>query len=99
MSNDQNNLPSGNSIAGMVCGICSIVFSWVPVVGLVLSIVGIIFGNKGMKAANEGTGSGKGMGIAGLVTGIIDLVFSGLYTYWWIVAMIFISEVANAFSY
>ena len=97
MSNDQNNLPAGNSIAGMVCGICSIVFCWVPVVGLVLSIVGIVFGNKGMKAANEGTGSGKGMGIAGLVTGIIGLVFSVFYTYWWVVLFLFANSAFNAF--
>lgn len=65
------------SIAALVCGILGIVGAWIPVVcyfTLVLSILGIIFGAKGMKGCPVGA-PGRGLAIAGLVLGIIGTVF------------------------
>tara|TARA_Y100001970_G_scaffold222640_1_gene273887 strand:+ start:645 stop:926 length:282 start_codon:yes stop_codon:yes gene_type:complete len=81
---NQNKLPNGINIAGMVCGICSLVLCWLPILGLGLGITGIILSAKGMKACNEGAASGKGMGIAGLVTGILGTLWSLWVTFWWI---------------
>lgn len=61
-----------NGTISLVCGILalgSIVFSWIPfagIIGLVLSIVSIVFGNKA-----KGTSYGK----TGRILGIIALVF------------------------
>lgn len=65
------------SIAALVCGILGIVGSFIPIVcyfTLILAILGIVFGAKGMKIAKM-NGVGNGLAIAGLVCGIIGTVF------------------------
>ena len=65
------------SIAALVCGILGIVGSFIPVISyftLVLAILGIVFGSKGMKIARI-TGQGQGLATAGLVLGIIGTAF------------------------
>ncbi|MBR5088565.1 MAG: DUF4190 domain-containing protein [Ruminiclostridium sp.] len=66
------------SIVGMVCGIVSIVFSFIPyvcIISLVPAIVAIVFAAGGMKAP-EADGNTRGMAIAGLVCGIVGVVFA-----------------------
>lgn len=66
------------AIAALVCGILGIVGAWIPVVNyftLVLAILGIVFGVKGMKIAKQ-TGTGKGLAVAGLVCGIVSTAFA-----------------------
>jgi hypothetical protein len=64
---------NGMATAGMICGIISIVLCWVPFAGLVLGILGIVFGSIGMSRAGR-IGVGRGAGIAGLVTGILGFI-------------------------
>ena len=67
------------SVAALVLGILSLVLFWVPyfnIVIFILSILGVVFGAKGMK--DNATGSGHGLAVAGLVLSIIGLVFSGI---------------------
>lgn len=74
------NNGKGMSIAALVCGILGIVGSAIPVVTyftFVLAILGIVFGVKGNKIAQE-TGEGKGMATAGLVLGIIGVSLGAL---------------------
>ncbi len=71
-----STLPNGAAIAGMVCGILSILLFWFPVIGLVLAIVGTSVSGKAISDVNQEKSSGKGMAIAGLVCGIIGLVFT-----------------------
>ena len=68
------------SIAALVCGILGIVGSFIPIVcyfTLILAILGIVFGVKGMKIAKM-NGVGKGLAIAGLVCGIVGTVFGAI---------------------
>lgn len=73
----------GMSIAALVCGIIGVVACFIPahlavvIAAFVLSILGIIFGAKGMKRANS-SGEGKGLAVAGLVLGIVGTVCSGI---------------------
>ena len=83
-SNVATELPKGMAIAGMVCGIVGLLFSWVPILGLGLALTGVILGAKGMSAASKGEAGGKGMAIAGLVCGIIALIWSVLTLIFWI---------------
>lgn len=70
----QNN-SVGKSVASMVLGILSLVFCWVPFLGLILSLIGLPLGVSGMRMFAPGTpGGGRGMAIAGLVTSIIGLI-------------------------
>ncbi|MBR4702112.1 MAG: DUF4190 domain-containing protein [Oscillospiraceae bacterium] len=51
---------------------------WVfPLIGVILSILGIVFGAIGMKQAAR-NGQSKGLAVAGLVCGIVGTVFSGI---------------------
>jgi hypothetical protein len=67
--------PDGNglAVAGLVCGIISVVLFWVPFLGWVLAALGIIFGGIGLAKANKGAPN-KGMAIAGLVCGIVSVL-------------------------
>jgi hypothetical protein len=67
--------PPGNgmAVAGMVLGIIGLVLCWVPFLGWVCAIVGVILAVLGMGKAKKIGGKGKGMAVAGLVCGIIGL--------------------------
>ena len=67
---------SGVSIAALVLGILALIFCWVPFLGLILGIVAVILGLKGMKTDKEN----KGIAIAGLVLGIIAVVVGGIFS-------------------
>lgn len=54
------------AITAMVTGIVGLVFASIPVFGLLISTVAVVFGALGVRKT-----AGKGMAIAGLVTGII----------------------------
>ena len=82
--NDVTKKSSGMAIAGMVCGILSLVLAVWPGVGLILGILGCVFGGNGIRLANLGTADGKGMAIAGLVTGVIGTVLGVLWTLIWV---------------
>ena len=63
---------NGMAVAALVLGIIGLVLFWVPLLGMVLAILAIIFGGVGMSRANQGA-SGKGLAIAGLVLGIVAI--------------------------
>lgn len=63
----------GYSIASLILGICSIVFSWwIPILPLAAAIVGLILGNKA-KAMGD-----NGMAKAGRITSIIGIILIAL---------------------
>ncbi len=73
----------GQSIAGLILGICGIVFAfgpisaWLCVIGLPVAIVGLVLsviGGKKLKA----NGQPAGIATAGLVIGIIAVVFAAI---------------------
>ena len=70
----------GISIAALICGILGIVGSFIEVVcyfTLILAILCIIFGAKGIKKA-KASGENKGLAVAGLVLGIIGTSFGAI---------------------
>lgn len=86
MDNNMNTNPApanngkGMSIAALVCGILGIVGSFIPVIcyfTLVLAILGIVFGAKGLKQA-KAAGASTGLAVAGLVLGIIGTAFGAI---------------------
>lgn len=64
---------NGLGVAGFVCGLLGLVFFWIPFVGIVLAILGVIMGAAGMTQARRVHNS-AGLAIAGLVLGIIALI-------------------------
>lgn len=67
--------PPGNglAVAGLVLGILGLALCWLPFVGWLCALVGIILGALGMSRAKKIGGRGKGMAVAGLICGIIGL--------------------------
>lgn len=75
---------NGMAVAGLVLGILGAVLFFVPFIGWILAILGIIFGALGNSKASKIGGKGKGMAIAGLVLGLIGLIV-GVGTFVWAV--------------
>ncbi len=72
-----------NGVVALVTGILS--FFVCPVI---LSIVAIVFGRKGMQSAAAGRANNLGMAKAGYIMGIISLVLSVLFILIWIALII-----------
>lgn len=63
----------GIAVAAFVCGLIGLFSSWL-VFGVILSVLGIIFGVIGKRQADERGGQGSGLALAGLIMGVIGVV-------------------------
>ena len=75
---------NGLGVSSLILGIMSIVLGWVPILGLGAGIVGIVLSNKQKKIYPNGIATG------GMVTSIIGVIFSGIYTLFLIIVLIFV---------
>lgn len=71
---------TGNRAAtvALVCGLIGVVVAWIPlavVAGLVLAVLAVVFGVKGLRLSRE-NGEGRGRAITGLVAGAGALALS-----------------------
>lgn len=89
MEGQNNQLPENaeGTVSSMVCGIVGLVCSCIPLVGIVLGTIAIVFSVKANRRIKEAQGAlgGKGMATAGLVCGIISVVFGVFYLLYWII--------------
>ena len=88
----QTGESSGVGIGALICGIIGLVLCWVPIVGLIVSIVAVVLGGKGRRTLPEGK---KGMALAGFILGIIGLVISIIVLIAWIVTIAILGSVAS----
>lgn len=71
---------NGKAIGALICGIAAIIFSWLPLLGVVLGIVAIVLASKAVKQSGrdgKATG-GKVCGIIGIVLAVIGFIFWGI---------------------
>lgn len=68
------------SVSGFVCGLLGLLLDWFPLLGLILSIVGVALCCSGKKevAKDPQAYTGTGMLTAGQVLGIIGIVVSAI---------------------
>lgn len=67
---------NGKALGALICGILAIVFSWLPLVGIILGIVAIVLSVKAVKEGGKdgkATG-GKACGIAGIVLSVFAFI-------------------------
>ncbi len=69
---------NGMATAGMILGIVGIVACWLPFIGLIAGLLGIVFGAIGMSKAGRLQGLGRGAAITGLVCGILSFFLTGI---------------------
>lgn len=65
---------NGKGIAALVLGILGLILSLCFGPFIILSILAIIFGALGIREANAGLATNRGMSIAGLVMGLVAIV-------------------------
>jgi uncharacterized membrane protein len=65
----------GIALAGFILGLVSLFTSWIPFLGILVSVVGIILSAMGQRSISR-----KGLAIAGLVLSIITLVITVIVT-------------------
>jgi hypothetical protein len=70
----QQNQGNGMAVAGLVMGILGLVLCFIPFLGWILALLGIIFGAVGMGKANKIGGKGKGLAVTGLILGVLGLI-------------------------
>ena len=69
---------NGLAVAALVVGIVGLVLFWTVWGGIILGILGLIFGAVGLSKANRGAPN-KGMAVAGLALGGVALLGSILF--------------------
>lgn len=83
-----NNANNGIAVAAMVVGIIGLICFWAPLIPVVLGVLGLVFGIKGLNKSNTmPQNTGKGMSIAGIVCGSIAMVIGMIYTIIWCAAI------------
>ena len=94
---EQSSAPStkgkGLGVAGMILGIIGLIFCWLPFVGGIFALIGLILSVVGMMQASKGGNPNKGMMITGLVLSIVALLINGYFTY---AAMVVASAMMDA---
>jgi hypothetical protein len=68
---------NGMGVAGFVLGIVGLVFSFIPLIGLIawpLVIIGVVLSGVGLSKAKRGEANNLGLAVAGLVTSAIGLI-------------------------
>jgi hypothetical protein len=95
---------NGEAIAGLVLGICSVVFvvfslGFSSIISLVCGVLGIIFGRKGKRNVDDGaTRRHRGLAQAGFVTGIVGSALSVIATAVWVILFIVADDFEQDFD-
>lgn len=82
-NNNQNSNDNTTAIVSMVLGIISVILCWVPIIGLALGIVSLVFATKGLKKSRI-INKGRGFSIAGISCGSVGIALNVFYTIMWI---------------
>ena len=64
---------NGLGVAGFVTGLLGVLLFWIPFLGLVLAVCGVVLGATRMSQAKK-AGQDTGLAVAGLVLGILGLL-------------------------
>lgn len=74
----RNNVGNGLAVGALICGISSVTFSWLGVVGLVCAIISLILRGKYIykaRAVNGMVRASKILSVFGLVFSIVFMIY------------------------
>ncbi len=66
---------NGIGTAGFILALVALVFGWIPVLGQIAWLLGLIFSAVGISKANK-VNKGKGLSIAGLIISLAGLILT-----------------------
>ncbi|MBI9052209.1 MAG: hypothetical protein JEY96_00235 [Bacteroidales bacterium] len=69
----EEQLKNGMATAGFVLALITVFFGWIPVLGWIIWLLGLIFSSIGLAKAKKLEGKGKGLAIAGLIISLIGI--------------------------
>jgi hypothetical protein len=72
----------GRTVTSLVLGIASVVFFWVPGIGMLIGIIGAVMAGMSLRRASSV------IGIAGLATSLVGIALGALTTYGVIYALL-----------
>lgn len=81
-----HGLRNGFGVAALVTGIVGLLVSFVPLVGIIGGISGlvaIVFGFLALGRVKRGEANNRGAAVAGIVTGILAIVITALWLAFW----------------
>ena len=71
---------NGLGTAGFVLALLAVIFSWIPVVNIILWILGLIFSLVGLRRAP------RGLAIAGIILALVAILFIIIFSISWLSA-------------
>ncbi|NRD79864.1 DUF4190 domain-containing protein [Bacillus sp. BRMEA1] len=72
---DKKTEANGNPVVSLTLGILSII---IPMIGLILGVIGVIFSRKATKEIAKSYGNGRGFAVSGLICSIVGIVIQTL---------------------
>lgn len=67
----EKNQTNNSSVISLTVGILSF---FIPFIGLILGIIGIVFSRKAIKQINKTNENGRGLATAGLICSIVGII-------------------------
>ncbi|WP_037870780.1 DUF4190 domain-containing protein [Streptomyces sp. SPB074] len=94
----QGQTPPGGglAVAALVCGIAAVVLCWTIAGGIILGVLGLVFGIIAMRRSQRTGAPNRGLGIAGLVLGGVGVI-GGAVTLGLVVTVASSDEVHDSF--
>lgn len=71
---------NGLGTAGFVLALLAVIFSWIPVVNIILWLLGLIFSLVGLRRAP------RGLAIAGIILALVAILFIIIFSISWLSA-------------
>jgi hypothetical protein len=69
------NRSNGMATAGFVFALLNLFLGWLPILGWIFWILGLVFSIIGYNDANNKDGVGKGLALAGIIISLLGFVF------------------------
>jgi hypothetical protein len=65
---------NGMATAGFILALLTLFLGWIPLLGWLMWLLGLIFSAIGLGNANSAGGTGRGLAIAGLIISLLGII-------------------------